>query len=195
MTLSLEEIPPLSADSRTSAKALTRALAQPNVLAPNRRQFISAVAAGGLAVGGAFRLRSRSGRPRRGRPARRLRRSQAGSGPQPVRGRQRRTQRLGDVLLEQPQRRRVRPEHDLQLAHLPRWVCHGVYHRYYWPGGDDAWKYRPDQCPPNTSYDRWKWFRSNYAGCSQAIINCHDGWKVVDGKSYPTIRAGFMGCA
>ena len=195
MTLSLDDVPPLSADSRAAARELIRSYGSADRLRTDRRQFISAVAAGSVALGGAFlltvgRAEEAAAAPPAGygdlKPGADANPCAAGNGGPSV---------SATFYANNP------PE----IACGPSAICNdytflggcadGAWHRYYWPGGSDAWKYRPDQCPPNTSYDRWKWFRSDFGGCQRAIINCHDGWKIVQGESYPTIRAGFVGCA
>jgi hypothetical protein len=195
MTLSLDEIPPLSVESRSAAKALTRARGSADRPGTNRREFISAVAAGGVALGGAFIFSVGRADRAAAAPPPEYSELKPGLNSDPCKAGNGGPAVSAGWYASNPPEKPCGPSPICNGLTFLGGCADGPWHRYYWPGGDDAWKYRPDQCPPGTSYDRWKWFRANYAGCGQAIINCHDGWKVVDGTPHETIRAGFVACA
>lgn len=83
----------------------------------------------------------------------------------------------------------------------PSWVCNtspylggcndsNGWHRHYWPGGGDGWKFRPDGCIAGTNYDAWKWDVPNAFLCSnKARFRCHDGYKLVGYQAFPTIAS------
>lgn len=187
MSLTLDNIAPLSAPTRAGARRLLRERGRLSPRHPTRRGFIKGAALSGAAVGA---LLSSSA----------IRASRAAAAPPAD---------ADDINPADPDGcPGISPNFYANNGAKPcgpSWICNGspflggcadgVWHRQIidLPNGD-AWKYRRNECPPSTIFDGWKWDQDNYAGCATARVLCHDGFKVVDFTPLKSIRAGFVAC-